>query len=107
MQLIFLVIQIILAVAIIGTILLQRNGVDGLSGLGGAGSIGGTSIISSRTTASFLSKATAFLMACFMINCLILGNMAVRAHNAKSVIEQVINSKQQDEKAVNLAPTNE
>lgn len=107
MQLIFLVIQIILAIAIIGTILLQKNGGDGLGSLGGGGNISGNSIISSRTTASFLSKTTGFLMICFMINCLVLGNMAVRAHNAKSVVEQIITSKQQEEKTTQMAPTNQ
>lgn len=107
MQLIFLVIQIILAVAIIGAILLQKNGGDGLGSLGGGGGISGNSIISGRTTASFLSKATAFLMACFMINCLILGNMAVRTHNAKSVVEQALSKPIEEKTVAPQAPTNE
>ena len=106
MQLIFLVIQIILAVAIIGAILLQKNGGDGLGSLGGGG-ISGNSIISGRTTASFLSKATAFLMACFMINCLILGNMAVRTHYAKSVVEQALSKPIEEKTVAPQAPTNE
>ena len=106
MQLIFLVIQIILAVAIIGAILLQRNGGDGLGSLGGGGGISGNNIISGRTSAGFLSKATSFLMVCFMINCLILGNMAVRQHNAKSVVEQALSNKPIEEKAATpQAPT--
>lgn len=93
MQLIFLVIQVILAVAIIGSILLQKNGGDGLGSLGGGSGISGNNIISGRTSANFLTKATTFLMVFFMINCLVLGNMAVRQHNAKSVVEQTLSEK--------------
>lgn len=101
MQLIFLVIQVILAVAIIGAILLQKNGGDGLGSLGGGSGISGHSIISGRTSANFLSKATSFLMICFVINCLILGNMAVRQHNAKSVVERALSDKSVvEEKAI-------
>ena len=89
MQLVFLVIQIILAVAIIGTVLLQKNGGDSLGSLGGSGSgISGNSIISGRASANFLTKATTWLMICFMVNSLILGNLAVREHKGKSVVEQ-------------------
>lgn len=108
MQLIFLVIQVILAVAIIGSILLQKNGGDGLGSLGGGGGISGHSVISGRTSANFLTKATAFLMVCFMVNCLILGNMAVRQHNAKSVVEQTLIEKPvAEEKVIPQAPTSE
>lgn len=109
MQLIFLVIQVILAVAIIGSILLQKNGGDGLGSLGGGGGISGNSIISGRTSANFLTKATTFMMVCFMVNCLILGNMAVRQHNAKSVVEQSLSAKSAEEAkpVAPQAPTSE
>jgi len=88
MQLIFLVIQIILALAIIGSVLLQKNGGDGLGNLGGGSGISGNNIVSGRATASFLSKATAILMTLFMINSLVLGNLAVREHHQESVVEK-------------------
>jgi preprotein translocase subunit SecG len=91
MQLVFLVIQIILAVAIIGSVLLQKNGGDGLGNLGGGSGISGSSIVSSRTTAGFLSKATTILMICFMVNSLMLGNLAVRQHKRGSVVEKIHN----------------
>lgn len=91
MQLIFLVIQVILALAIIGAVLLQKNGGDGLGSLGGSGSsISGGNIISGRASASFLTRATAVLMAAFMINSLILGNLSVRQYKPKNVIEESI-----------------
>ena len=88
MQLIFLVIQIILAVAIIGTVLLQKNGGDSLGSLGGGGGMNGNSIISGRASANFLTKATTILMVLFMVNSLVLGNLAMHEHNSKSVVEK-------------------
>ncbi len=107
MQLIFLVIQVILAVAIIGSVLLQKSGGDGLGNLGGGSGISGSSIVSSRTTASFLSKATTFLMIFFMVNCIILGNLAVREHKRESVIEQIHNNKEATKNAAPQAPVSE
>lgn len=98
MQLIFLVIQLILALAIIGSVLLQKNGGDGLGSLSGSGSgISGNNIISGRTTASFLTKATTFLMFCFMLNSLVLGNIAARNHNEKLVVEKIHHNKSKQE----------
>ena len=87
MELIFLVIQIILAIAIIGTILLQKTNSDGISNLSSGNSINNSSIISSRASASFLTKATSFLMICFMINSLILGNLSSRSNKKTSIVE--------------------
>lgn len=98
MQIIFLVVQIILAIAIVGAVLLQKTGSDGLGNLGGGGGISGNSIISSRTSASFLTKATTFLAICFMINSLILGNLAMREHKPTSIVEQTINKEKEEEK---------
>lgn len=100
MQLIFLVIQVILALAIIGAVLLQKNGGNGLGSLGGSGSsISGGNIISGRASASFLTRATTVLMACFMINSLILGNLSVRQYKPKNIIEQNINKIDVNDKA--------
>ncbi len=85
MQLVFLIIQMVLAVAIIGAVLLQKNSGDGLGSLGG-GAMNGGNIISGRSTANFLTKATTILMFCFMANSLILGNLSVREHKIKSMI---------------------
>lgn len=90
MQLIFLVVQIILAVAIIGAILLQRGSGDGLANIGGGGGISGDNLVSSRTSAGFITKATSFLVVCFMINSLILGNLSMKQHSSTSVVEQSI-----------------
>lgn len=109
MQLIFLVIQIILAIAIIGAVLLQKTGGDGLGNLGGGGGISGNSIVSSRTSANFFTKTTTFLVICFMLNSLILGNLAMREHKPKSIIEQTINqeSTNNKEKTESQVPVSE
>ncbi len=89
MQLIFLVIQIILAIAIIGMVLLQRTGGDSLGSLGGGGGLSGNNIISGKASANFLTKTTTVLMICFMVNSLVLGNLAVRQYKSTSVVEKI------------------
>jgi preprotein translocase subunit SecG len=106
MQLVFLVIQIILALAIIGTVLLQRNSGDGLGSMGGGGGMNGGNIISGRASANFLTKATTILMICFMANSLILGNLSSREHKKKLVVEK-IHHKVLEEKAASQAPISE
>jgi len=106
MQLVFLVIQIILAVAIIGTVLLQKNGGDGLGSLGGSGGISGNNIISGRASANFLTTATTVLMVCFMLNSLVLGNLAVRQHKGTSIVETA-NKNKIIEKKEPTAPVSE
>ena len=87
MQLIFLVIQIILAVAIVGAILLQKNGGDGLGSLGGGGGISGNHIISGRTSANFLTKG--------------------QHHSSKSVVEKTILNESAGVTVAPQAPTSE
>ena len=95
MQLIFLVIQIILAVAIIGMVLLHRTGGDSLGSLGGSSGLSGGNIISGRTSANFLTKATTILMIGFMVNSLILGNLAVRQYKSSSIVEKIHTEQQE------------
>lgn len=87
MKLIFLVIQIILALSLIGVVLLQRTSTDGLSGLSGGGS--GNNIFSSRGSANFLTKTTSIIAILFMINCIILGNISSKELKTKSAFETV------------------
>lgn len=100
MEIVFLVIQAILAVALVFIILIQRNASDGLSGLsGGSGSFGG--VVSARASASFLTKTTAILATLFIINCLILGNLASKkSHKSLLDTAPVIEKNQEQEKEV-------
>lgn len=88
MQVIMLVVQILLAVALIGIILVQRNSQDGggLMGSGG-GTMGG--LFTARGSANLLTRTTAILAALFIINSLALGIMASRGHANRSLIDQL------------------
>mgnify|MGYP001369403953 CR=1 FL=1 len=76
---VLLVVQSIVAVAMVGIILLQHTSADGLSGLSGGG--GGNSLISSRASANILTRTTAILAFIFMANCLAMATIAARQAN--------------------------
>lgn len=78
MQTVLLVAQIIIALLLIGMILLQRSGSDGIQNINSSSGMGG--IMSPASSASFLTKVTGVLAALFLINCLILSNLASRKH---------------------------
>ena len=64
-----LVIHLILALALIGVVLLQRSEGGGL-GIGGGGGMGG--FLSGGATKNLLTRTTAILAACFMPTSLLL-----------------------------------
>ncbi len=92
METVLLVIQIIIAVAMIGLILMQKSSSDGLSGLGGGNSNMG--VISTKASANFLTKTTAILAALFMLNSLLLGNLAYRSVDDKTLLDKIIEQDQ-------------
>ncbi|OFW80411.1 MAG: preprotein translocase subunit SecG [Alphaproteobacteria bacterium RIFCSPLOWO2_01_FULL_40_26] len=99
-QLFLLILQVIIAVVLVLLVLLQKSDGDSLSGIGG-GSGGMNSIMSSRATANVLSKTTMFLIAIFMLNCLILASLS-NASNKKtaSELEKVIEEQNKSAPAV-------
>lgn len=84
-QSVILVIHLILAVAIIGLVLLQRSEGGGL-GIGSGGGMG--ALASAQTTASVLSRATAICATGFFITSLVLGILAGH-HKHTSLLQQV------------------
>lgn len=75
-----IIVHLIISILLIAVIILQRSSKDGLSGLGG-GSNNINSILSAKTVAHALSKLTTYLIAAFLVNCIILGNLAIdRTH---------------------------
>lgn len=78
MTTILLVIQVILALGIIGLVLIQRSESDGF----GMGSGSGLGVISGRAKANLLTRATAILAALFMANSLLLA--IITANQASS-----------------------
>jgi preprotein translocase subunit SecG len=88
-----LVIQILIAVALIGIILVQRTSQDGGGLMGGGSTMGG--LFTARGSANLLTRATAILATMFIINSLALGILASREHQSSSIIDQLAPQSQQ------------
>jgi preprotein translocase subunit SecG len=84
---ILLIIHIIIVVSLIGTILMQRSGADGLAGMGGGGT---GNFMSGRGAANAMTKATAILATLFIINSLALAIIASKTERSTSIIEKII-----------------
>ena len=89
MQTLVLTIHILIALALIGVVLLQRSEGGGL-GIGGGGG-GGGGFMTARGTANLLTRVTAILAACFFATSLILAIMAGAGRENASIIDEVIN----------------
>jgi preprotein translocase subunit SecG len=76
MQTVLLVIHLIIALALVGTILLQRSE-GGALGIGGGGGNSG-SIFSARGVGNALTRTTAILAVCFFVTSLALTVLATR-----------------------------
>ena len=87
MQTLVLTIHILIALALIGVVLLQRSEGGGL-GIGGGG---GGGFMTARGTANLLTRVTAILAACFFATSLILAIMAGAGRENVSIIDEVIN----------------
>ena len=90
MQTLVLTIHILISLALIGVVLLQRSEGGGL-GIGGGGGGGGGGFMTARGTANLLTRVTAILAACFFATSLILAIMAGAGRENVSIIDEVIN----------------
>ena len=90
MQTLVLTIHILIALALIGAVLLQRSEGGGL-GIGGGGGGAGGGFMTARGTANMMTRVTAILAACFFGTSLILAIMAGGQREASSIIDEVIN----------------
>jgi len=86
---VIIVIHLILAIALVGAVLLQRSEGGGL-GMGGSGGGGGGmgGFMTGRDTANFLTRMTGILAAGFMSTSLILAVLAGGGRDTKSIIDQ-------------------
>ncbi|MDP6787782.1 MAG: preprotein translocase subunit SecG [Rhodospirillales bacterium] len=75
MATVILVIHLLLAIALVGTILIQRSEGGGL-GMGGGGGGGMGGFMTGRAAANMLTRITGGLAACFIATSLILAIMA-------------------------------
>ena len=87
-----LILNIVLAILLIGVILLQRSE-GGALGLG----ISQDNFISSRSAGSFLTKTTAILAALFIITSISLTVISKEEFSSKSVLEKVEEEKDSSE----------
>ncbi len=78
------VVHILIALALVGLILLQRSE-GGALGMGGGGSGG---MMSSRSSANLLTRATAGLAGAFMVTSLVLTMLAGRDTGSTSILDQ-------------------
>ena len=89
MQEVLLVVHLMLAIAIVITVLLQRSegGALGMGGSSGGGG-GGGGLMTGREAANLLTRSTAVLAACFFATSLTLTIMAGNSGERKSILEQ-------------------
>lgn len=88
MQTLVLTIHILIALALIGAVLLQRSEGGGL-GIGGGGGAGG-GFMTARGTANLMTRVTAILAASFFATSLILAIMAGHQREPVSIVDEVI-----------------
>jgi preprotein translocase subunit SecG len=79
-------IHLLLALALVGVVLIQRSEGGGL-GIGGGGGMGG--LMSGRGTANFLTRTTAVLAACFMASSMLLAYMSAHDQAPESILEEL------------------
>jgi preprotein translocase subunit SecG len=77
MTTVLLLIHVMVAVALVGIVLLQRSE-GGALGIGGGGGGGGGGFMTGRGAGSALTKTTAILAACFFVTSLSLSILASR-----------------------------
>ena len=82
LSVILMTVHMMLALALIGVVLLQRSE-GGMGGLGGGGMSG---FMTTRGSANLLTKTTRWLAGTFMATSLVLAWLAVHAHTAKPPI---------------------
>ncbi|MBT4889696.1 MAG: preprotein translocase subunit SecG [Rhodospirillales bacterium] len=86
MDTVLLVIHLLIAIALVGTVLLQRSEGGGL-GMGGGG--GGGGFMTGRATADLLTRTTGILAACFMVTSLTLSIMADSNRPKGSILDDL------------------
>jgi preprotein translocase subunit SecG len=88
MEAVVLVIHLLLALALVGLVLIQRSEGGGLGIGGGSGGLGG--LATPGGTASLLTRATAFCAAAFFCTSLALGILAGQAGAERRVLTQAL-----------------
>ena len=82
---VILVVHLILAISLVGVVLLQRSE-GGALGMGGGSTMGG--MMTTRGTASLLTRATAVLAACFIATSLTLAILSSSDREPTSILDR-------------------
>ena len=88
MTTVLLTIHVLIAVALVGSVLLQRSEGGGL-GIGGAS---GGGFMTARGTANLMTRVTAILAACFFLTSIGLAILAGAENETISIVDEVIES---------------
>lgn len=99
MEQILLVVQVIITLALIVMVLIQRSDSDGFGLSGGSGN----NLLSGRSSANLMTRTTAILAAVFMANALLLGVIAARGHSS-SIVETIEEQQADDKSSVPAVP---
>src|SRR5215470_20384692 len=83
---VILVIHLMLAIALIGVVLLQKSEGGGL-GVGGGGGGGMSGLMTGRSTANLLTRTTAIIAAAFLATSLLLAIFAAHRERPRSILE--------------------
>jgi len=84
MTTVVLVIHLIIAIALVGVVLLQKSEGGGL-GMGGGGMSG---FMTGRSTANLLTRTTAILAACFFLTSISLAWLSGTRSTPRSIVDQ-------------------
>ena len=87
MEQIVLIIHLMIAIALVAVVLLQRSEGGGL-GMGGGGSGGMGGMMSIRGTANLLTRTTTILAACFMCTSLLLAILSGAHSEQRGIVEE-------------------
>ena len=90
MQTVILVIHLLVALALVGFILIQRSE-GGALGMGGSGG-GGAGFMTGRATADLLTRTTAILAAIFFVTSIVLAILANDTKESGSILDQEPNT---------------
>lgn len=87
MSTVIVVIHLLLAVALVSVILLQKSE-GGALGIGGGGGMSG--FMTGRSTANLLTRTTAILAVCFFLTSIALAVIAARSRAPSSLMDQAV-----------------
>lgn len=88
---VLLIVHLMIAIAMIGVVLLQRSEGGGL-GIGGGGGGGGGGMggfLTGRGTANLLTRTTAILAACFMTTSILLTILSGARTQPRSILDEL------------------